>query len=263
MLRDLPKTGVVIPCYQEAKRLPQEEYLSFSRGNPGMFLLFVNDGSNDGTQAVLEELKKQANGNIEVLDLKRNLGKAEAVRLGINHLINSLDLEYVGFLDADLSTPLSEYKHLLNFIASNKSVKMVCGARIRRMGANIERSWSRHCIGRILATVTGLLILKIPVYDTQCGAKIFDLNLARSIFKEQFVSRWFFDIEIYCRVINNAGYEEALKIIYEVPLQAWRHAAASKITLKTLLSVPLEMFKIYLKYNVGHYLKEKEYVVSR
>lgn len=249
MLRDLPKAGIVIPCYQEADRLPKKEYLSFSRENPNIFFLFVNDGSKDETRAILEDLKKQANGNIDLLDLKNNVGKAEAVRLGINHMINSLDLKYVGFLDADLSAPLSECKHLLDFIACHQNSQMVCGSRIRRMGANIQRTQFRHYIGRIVATVAGLIIVKIPVYDTQCGAKIFTVELARSIFKDSFMSRWLFDMEIYCRSIIILGYENSLKSIYEFPLNEWKHVGHSKITFKAMLNVPFEMIKIYLKYS--------------
>lgn len=249
MLCDLPKAGIVIPCYQEANRLPKKEYLSFSKENPNIFFLFVNDGSKDETHAVLGDLKRQANGNIDLLDLKNNLGKAEAVRLGINHMINSLDLECVGFLDADLSTSLSEFKHLLEFITNNTSNKMVCGSRIRRMGANIERTQFRHYMGRIVATIAGLMIIKIPVYDTQCGAKIFTVEFARSIFQDSFISRWLFDMEIFCRSIIILGYENSLKSIYEFPLNEWKQVGNSKISLKTMVNVPFEMLKIYLEYS--------------
>lgn len=248
MLYDLPKAGIVIPCYQEANRLPKEEYLSFARENSGIFFLFVNDGSKDQTHIVLEDLKKQSGGNVDVLDLKNNVGKAEAVRLGINHMIDNLDLQYVGFLDADLATPLNEFERLLEFIANHKDIRMISGSRIRRMGATIERSWMRHYVSRIIVTVAGWTILKIPVYDTQCGAKIFDSKLAFSIFREKFVSRWFFDMEIYCRIINSFGREAALKIIYELPLKTWCHVGNSKVTLKELVSVPFEMVKIHSKY---------------
>jgi len=250
MLSDLAKIGIVIPCYQEANRLPVRKFLSFSWDNPNIFFLFVNDGSKDGTDAVLEQLKKQADGNIEVLDLKKNLGKAEAVRLGINHMIaNGIDLKYVGFLDADLSTPLTEFKHLVELIVNSQNIKMISGSRIKRMGANIQRRAFRHYTGRIIATIAGLTIIKLPTYDTQCGAKIFTVEYAKSIFKDSFVSRWLFDMEIYCRSITILGYENSLKSIYEFPLNEWKHVRNSKITFKAMLSVPFEMLKIYFKYS--------------
>lgn len=249
MLHDLPKGGVVIPCYQEAKRLPQKEYISFAKQSPHIFLLFVNDGSNDGTQAVLEDLKSRAHGNIEVLDLKNNVGKAEAVRQGIHYILKKPDIKFVGFLDADLSTPFAEFEHLLELIASRKNIKMISGSRIRRMGANIERRAFRHYAGRIIATIAGLFIVKIPAYDTQCGAKIFTAEHAQAVFKDSFISRWLFDMEIYCRSIIILGYENCLKSIYEFPLNEWKHVENSKITLKSMLNLPFEMMKIYLKYS--------------
>lgn len=243
-----PKIAIIIPCYEEANRLQKDKYLLFSRQNPNVFFLFVNDGSKDKTLIVLKDLKEKKSENIDVLNLKNNLGKAEAVRNGINHVLKTKDVQYVGFLDADLSTPLTELESLLGFIISHNEIKMISGSRIRKMGAHIERLWIRHYIGRIIATVAGSVILKLPVYDTQCGAKVFDSKLAGDIFRERFVTRWLFDIEIYCRIINNFGRKEALRIIYELPLKTWCDIRNSKVTLKDLFSVPFELLRIHSRY---------------
>jgi len=247
----LPKTGIVIPCYQEAKRLPETEYTSFFYKYPEIYFLFVNDGSKDETLNVLNrlKLKGQGNGNIEVLDFKYNSGKAESIRLGINHILTIPDIRYVGFLDADLATPFDEFLRLLEMISNHTALKMVSGARIKRMGAAIERSSIRHYISRIIATITTLGILRIPVYDTQCGAKIFDAEFAHFIFQDQFISRWLFDIEIYCRIIAKCGYEETLEFVYELPLNTWHHVKNSKIGL-TEAGVLLDLLKIYYRYSL-------------
>ena len=62
------KTGIVIPCYNEAKRLRQKDFLSLPKN---VFLLLVDDGSTDNTLDKLKKLEKQ-NKNIKVLSLNKN-----------------------------------------------------------------------------------------------------------------------------------------------------------------------------------------------
>ena len=250
MLSHLPKVGIVIPCYEEAKRLPAKDFLDFSKRCPGILLLFVNDGSLDETLEVLNKLALESKGNIQALDLKKNFGKAEAVRQGINHLLNISGIQNVGFLDADLSTPLSCFEELLEYMAGHKELKMISGSRIKRMGATITRSTLRHYLSRIVATIAGFMIVRIPVYDTQCGAKVFTAQLAKLLFQDRFISKWFFDIELYCRMVESLGYDEVLNTVYELPLKEWKHVGNSKLTFKQMVSVSLDMLRIYFKYSL-------------
>src|SRR5512133_574565 len=94
---------LVVPCYNEARRLPGERFLEFARAH--VRLLFVDDGSRDETAAVHAELVKAAPGAIAALRLERNQGKAEAVRQGVLAALASSP-RLVGFWDADLATPL-------------------------------------------------------------------------------------------------------------------------------------------------------------
>jgi hypothetical protein len=68
-----------------------------------------------------------------------------------------------------------------------------------RLGAQIERSFVRHVLGRVFVTVASSL-LKLYAYDTQCGAKLFRRDAVGSLFGGEFVSRWLFDIELYLRL---------------------------------------------------------------
>jgi len=77
-------------------------------------------------------------------------------------------------IDADLSTPLSEITRLLD-ITKTKSLDFVLGSRIKIIGSSIKRKAYRHFFGRIVATFIDSGILKLDIYDTQCGAKIIHL----------------------------------------------------------------------------------------
>src|SRR5262245_40173831 len=96
---------IIVPCYNEAKRLNVDKFKAFfSQGHPQQFL-FVNDGSTDGTLRLLESLHDYAPQFFSIYDLPQNVGKAEAVRTGIL-LAFEASPDYIGYWDADLATPL-------------------------------------------------------------------------------------------------------------------------------------------------------------
>ena len=172
-------TTIIIPCYNEAERLPVNDFKDFAAGNSDILFLFVNDGSTDDTAVMLEELER-SNEQISVLTLPANSGKGEAVRQGILEAAKH-EPEYVGFLDADLATPFEELHNFIRLLRQN-DFELVSGLRLARLGANVNRKLSRHYIGRVFATVVSNL-LRVEVYDTQCGAKLFERQLAEKFLK--------------------------------------------------------------------------------
>ncbi|MDJ1497466.1 glycosyltransferase [Cytophagaceae bacterium DM2B3-1] len=243
--------GIVIPCYNEASRLKVTEFVQFNKEHSKYVLCFVNDGSKDDTLQQLEILKKKCTypEKIEIVSLTQNSGKAEAVRTGINTLLNMENIQYIGYLDADLSTSLDEYTHVVDYLCNNPEFSIVCGSRIKRMGADISREVYRHYIGRFIATLISI-ILRLPFYDTQCGAKVFTRNLAENCFSIPFVSKWLFDVEIFLRMKIRYGTGNVQQLIYEYPLQRWIHADGSKIGLKDVFYTPLQLFHISNHYNL-------------
>jgi len=241
----MQKNCIIIPCYNESKRFPINDFVSYYQKNIDIHYCFVNDGSKDNTIGLLKELQKNREERILVVDLPKNVGKGEAIRNGLIKAIEWKQFEYLGFFDADLATPLTEFDNLLS--ACNNEHQLIMGSRIKKMGSKIERSGMRHYLGRIFATVVGCL-LKIPVYDTQCGAKIFKLSLAQKICDTPFISRWLFDIEILKRVLLIYGKEKTEELIIEVPLNEWEDKSKSRLKLKDFISAPFELFKIQRKY---------------
>ncbi|MBN8720483.1 MAG: glycosyltransferase [Sediminibacterium magnilacihabitans] len=234
--------AVVIPCYNEEKRLCCGEISDFLLST-NAHLTFVNDGSTDNTLLMLQQLKQRFPLQVQVINLKRNLGKAEAVRIGMLTTAYQGNASIVGFMDADLSTPLSEVEHFLeNFKAD---IEFVFGSRIAKIRSVIKRAVYRHIIGRVIATFISMY-LKIPVYDSQCGAKFFNNDLAIEIFREPFVSRWLFDVEIFKR-IKLAG-KEIEECSLELPLNVWLEKGKSKLNLYEIIKLPFEAWRIARQY---------------
>ena len=234
---------LVIPCYNEENRLKSDALLAFLSQAPDFELLLVDDGSQDGTWDVIQKLTL-LNPRAKGLRLPKNQGKAEAVRAGVNQALKNPDLQFVGYFDADLATPLEESHRMTKYFNEQPFYQMILGSRLKKLGNQIDRKWSRHLLGRLFATAVAQ-ILKLPVYDTQCGAKLFRAPIARELFKDPFVSPWFFDVEILARHLNNNGNANQ---IFEMPLKKWVHQPGSKLKSSDYLRVPWELLKIWRHY---------------
>lgn len=212
----MPSTVLVLPCFNEQERLPSE-----ALAEAPLNLVLVDDGSTDKTLLQLEKLASQC-GNIDVVALPQNRGKAHAVREG---MLRAKDLhpgaEWIGYWDADLSTPFEEVESMLGYAAGVPGVyDAVWCSRVMRAGSKIDRTFYRHLFGRMFATASGVL-LGVKAYDTQCGAKLFRRNVVDEVFGEPFLSRWIFDVEIYLRL----GHDRIL----EYPMRTWRDVPGSKV----------------------------------
>lgn len=243
------KTLVIVPCYNEASRFPSQSFASFVKTNPDFHFLFVDDGSSDGTFVRLDALVKENPGQLSVLKLEINQGKAEAVRRGFLKGLER-DYGYLAYWDADLATPLSVIPAFVQVFSKFPEIEMVFGARIKLMGADIRRSMVRHYLGRVFATCASW-VLGLSIYDTQCGAKMFKrTETLKRIFSEPFRSRWIFDVELIARYLRlgNISPAAAENLIREYPLPAWHDIKGSKIKPFDFFRAVAELAVIYQKY---------------
>jgi CheY-like chemotaxis protein len=238
--------GVVIPCYNEEERLSSKEFKDFAHKNLGFHLCFVNDGSTDNTLQVLYELRAGNEENISVYDCAKNGGKAEAVRQGMLHLERDPQLDYIGFLDADLSTDFRDFDDLVHTL-ENSEHKIVSGSRMSRMGADITKESARKIISKSINLIIRS-ILKMPFNDTQCGAKIMERGIVKMLFTKPFVTQWLFDVEIFMRMRKHYGKHEVRKYICEQPLKRWIHADGSKLSMKDSMKIFGQLAKIAVAY---------------
>jgi len=245
-------TTVVVPCYNEARRLDVAAFRSFAAATPRMRFVFVNDGSTDGTADVLNALVASSPESLECIHMERNRGKAEAVRIGMLHALAGA--RYAGYWDADLATPLSEIARFIALLEQQPNIEICFGARVQLLGRDIRRRAYRHYVGRVFATVASLA-LELPVYDTQCGAKLFRASpQIRALFAEPFHGRWTFDVELIARLgLQRAGERASgpSRVIYELPLTSWHDAAGSKVSLWDLFTALVELQHIRRRYRLG------------
>ena len=241
---------LVVPCYNEAERFQADNFSRFLHGNERVHFLFVNDGSKDATLARLQKFCGEHPGRATVLDLQPNGGKGEAVRQGLLHAMGVAPNSYTGFWDADLATPLEALPEFLDVLEREPEIDLVFGARIRLLGRHVSRNPMRHYLGRGFATSVSLS-LGLPIYDTQCGAKIFRPSaLLHRVLAEPFESRWIFDVEILARFLaawKPQGLSPGNKI-YELPLQTWVDVAGSKLKPKDFVRSFSDLIKIRREY---------------
>jgi len=234
------EVGIVVPCYNEGSRLDANLFKSFLEKNTHITILFVNDGSKDNTEEVLKKITDL--DNAEFINCNQNLGKAKAVQIGVNELINE-DIEHIGFWDADLSTPLNDINKFLTILNDNNSLSGVIGSRILKLGNKITYNKKRRYYGRLLMFILYFGPLKnIPVHDSQCGAKIFAKDYAKKIFEKPMLTNWLFDIEILMRFDKLRPVKDC---IFEFPLDEWVHKSDSKIGFKDSLSIIKDLIKLY------------------
>lgn len=239
---------LVIPCFNEQQRLRGDHIAGFVAAQAGVRVCFVDDGSSDGTFQLLEGLRTKHPDRILVCRLEHNSGKAEAVRQGILRMSASQPPAFIGYWDADLSTPLAELDRLLAALEQSPDHRLAMGSRVKRLGSQIERNEMRHYLGRVFSTLASRL-LDLPVYDSQCGAKVFRTDVAATLFAEPFITRWIFDIELLARLRNQIGRDGVLKTVIEVPLLEWREVGGSKLRLAHMIRVPTELLRIRSRYN--------------
>lgn len=251
------KNGIVIPCYNEAERLKLNDFQKFIDSTEEYVLCFVNDGSKDNTLQILEDFQLGQEDRVRVYNMPQNGGKAEAVRSGVNHMIETTNVKTIGFIDADLATGFVDYCMLVNKI-ENENKEMVFGSRKADDNIDMERSAFRKMASNAVGMLTKSIIC-MNIKDTQCGAKVFDRKIAKIAFGKAFQSKWLFDIEIFIRVKNYFGKKEVMNKIEEVGLNAWEEVDGSKITLKDSLKFPIQLLQIAFDYN----LKPEIYEIQR
>jgi dolichyl-phosphate beta-glucosyltransferase len=227
-----PMVSVVIPAYNEEKRIaPYLEKIGayFARTKEAHEILVVNDGSRDGTAALVREWRKKP--GFETLGLvhyEQNRGKGHAVRMGMRAAKGSIQL----FTDADGSTPIDEIERLRIKI-EKEGYDLAVGSR-QLSSPEVQRKIKphRYIIGQCFRLCRSVM-LNVSVSDSQCGFKLCSKKASEIIFNAALVDGFAFDVEVLF-LAAKAGMK-----IAEVPVN-WQDDAASRVN---LLIDPFKMLR--------------------
>ena len=242
-----PELSIVIPAYNEERRLPQtlrrvREYLSTRPASAEVIV--VDDGSSDRSAAVVEEWRSKFAG-LRLLSNGHNRGKGYSVRHGMLEARGRIVL----FTDADLSAPIEEADKLL---AALGDYEVAIGSRgVDPSLIEVHQSPLRELAGKdfnaVVRAVTGL-----DFTDTQCGFKAFVREHARIVFEQQRIERFGFDPEILFLAKRHG-----LRAI-EIPVR-WAHDPQTKVNMiRDSLRMFGEVLAIRWNWLLGRYPKKRQ-----
>lgn len=232
---------IVVPCFNEALRW-KGDYWSELIKTPDVRWLFVNDGSTDATQDLIDGLCPHP--AVQSLTLPANAGKAEAVRQGLLEAL-SADPEAVGFMDADGAFNVEDIRDMVDAFHAKATVgdgaSAVWASRVALSGRDIRRSLKRHYLGRIVATYVSVGQGPMP-YDTQAGLKLFvpSPTLVECL-RQPFKTRWLFELELLARWQQVTG--DGMQI-WELPLNYWHDVPGSKIRGREVARIARELLVV-------------------
>ncbi len=188
----VPELSVVIPAYNEERRLPVylDSVMAYLEKLPSPSeVIVVDDGSHDGTAAIVGQAAA-ASPNVRLIRLPRNRGKGCAVKTGMLAASGNLRL----FADADGATPVEEVARLKKAIESGADVAV--GSRaLRDEALKVKTRLHRKLIGTVFNYIVRALTVK-GINDTQCGFKLFTAQAADTIFPRQRIDDFGFDVEL-------------------------------------------------------------------
>ncbi len=228
-----PQLSVVIPLYNEEKRLSSsiDKIFSFLKDYPlSTEVIFVNDGSKDGTEALLKTYEKQY--RFCLISYSPNHGKGYAVRQGALAARGA----WVAFFDIDLATPLEELHQLRVSIELNNSAVVLGNRRMQGSTGKQGESFLRTFLGGGFTLLSRAFVPSVS--DFTCGFKCFRRDAAERIFAVARIDRWAFDTEL---IYLARHFRFPIK---QIPV-AWAHDERSQVrVLKDVLSSLKELFLI-------------------
>jgi len=228
--------SIVIPAYNEEKRIGAslQELQHFL---PQYFeqseVIVVNDGSSDKTSQVVKAFERtDGSHRLTLIELDKNQGKGAAVKAGVEQASG----DYILFMDADLSTPLTEISKVLLPLQAGKDI--VIGSRAVKTSNILERQpFYRESMGKMFNLLVRLLVID-GISDTQCGFKAFRRDAAKEIFNCLETMRFGFDVEVLL-------WAKVLKYTIEEVGVTWINSPHSRVSpIRDSLEMLWSLFRI-------------------
>nr|WP_302111395.1 glycosyltransferase family 2 protein [uncultured Acetatifactor sp.] len=144
---------VIVPCYNEEENVPlfyrelMENQDFFAERGVELELLYVDDGSGDGTVAAVRRLREE-DGRVHLLSLSRNFGKEAAMYAGLEHAGG----DYVVVMDVDLQDPPSLLPEMFSWL--EEGYDSVATRRVSRKGEPPVRSLFARMFYRLMKKIS-------------------------------------------------------------------------------------------------------------
>ena len=210
-------------------------------------VIVVDDGSTDGSN---QKIKKWVNTQPNWQFIQNpHQGKAATIRTGVF----KVKTKYTLFTDFDQATPISEIEKLTPFL--KKGYQIVIGSREVQGSQRAKEPFHRHLMGKGFNFGVQLVAIR-GIHDTQCGFKIFDTKLAKTLFNdlkvyqpkpEKHAFTGAFDVELL--FIANKRKTK----IAEVPIH-WEHTATTRVSpIRDSVRMAFDVLKIRLADILGAY----------
>ena len=227
-----PNLSIIVPIYNEAEVLPSilPEFIEFCRLN-SFTLILVNDGSKDGSLAVIQD-GTAGLGFVQIVNHKLNRGYGGALKSGIR----TSNTEYSIIVDADGQHKLSDVYNLYSLIVKNDA-DMIVGSR-----KGLKGNWFRS-FGKVIIRSIAKILMKVPIYDINSGMKIFRTDLAKKYMSLYPDTMAFSDI--ICLVFLHNRH-----LVMEEPIQIEeRKGGKSTIGVYTAINTVYEILNIVTLFN--------------
>lgn len=238
-------TLIAVPCFNEEERFNQSYWKDICKILSDVNFVFIDDGSLDKTFEVISGMTSLS--NCSVLRNEYNLGKAKSILQSFSR-DSAKNYDVVGFIDSDGAFDKNDIEKNVRSCHNlfyDQDFEAIFSSRIQLAGRKINRKRVRHYISRVIYTLLNFK-LKIPLYDTQSGFKLYKNSAFwRKALNQEPKTRWFLDIELILefRRQNNRNPK-----IWEEPLETWIEVPGSKIKINNYLRVLKDLLVLVFRY---------------
>jgi glycosyltransferase involved in cell wall biosynthesis len=157
--------SIVIPVYNEVESLPllhQSIHAALKDLKRSWEVIYVDDGSRDGSVALLTEMAAQDAKHVVVVEFRRNFGQTTAIAAGIDHALGNV----IVFLDADMQNDPADIPMILEKL--DEGYDVVSGWRRDREDNALTRNLPSHAANWLISNVTG-----VHLHDYGCTLKAY------------------------------------------------------------------------------------------
>jgi len=201
-LENKTNLSIVIPVFNEKNFLVKLfEEIKIFFNDPKNEIIFIDDGSTDGSTKILNELKEKKNYKflLKLIKLDINSGKGKAIQTGIKNSVG----EYILLQDADLELDIRDAREMYDMIKDNSEIKCIFGSRYLSGKLKKNNYFFNSLIGKLNSLIFNIFFAQ-SLSDVHCGLKILHREVVEKI--KLTVNDFGIEIDLASQVVRNNFY---------------------------------------------------------